>query len=224
MGNDFHGNIQKAVNMLELYSINLERHGPAITVKVRYGEGKKVYIDFVPGVKMGNKVVVPKPHKRIQENLHVRHDGDENRLWRQSFSEEDCTFISEKLLPECCYLKVLKIFKAVRLNVPSQFGMLSSYVYKTILMHMIRSSRFDATRRWAHDNLEDRFIEFLDTLQGCLSVGRLPHYFNSDINLLEDFSDQSCENLQGYITHRLGEREITRMLLKLRGYSGIRAR
>ncbi len=222
LGNDFHGKIQRAVNMLELYSINLERHGPAITLKVRYGEGKKVYIDFVPGVKMGSKVVVPKPHKRVPEYAppHIRHAGDESRLWRQSFSEEECTLISENLPPECCYLKVLKIFKAVRLNAPSQFGMLSSYVYKTVLMHMIRSSRLDATRRWAYDNLEERFIEFLDALQQYLSDGRLPHFFNSDINLLEDFSDQSCENLQRYIKYRVGEKEITEML-KLRGYSGI---
>ena len=241
----FQGKIQKAVNRVikmpwfralfigetpktakDKYNISLETHGPAITVKAFYGEGKTVHIDFVPSVEINKIIVVPKPHKVVQEHLPPdMNTGEENRLWRESFSEEEYTFLTHCLPPSFCHLEVLKVFKVIRHNVPSQFGMFSSYVYKTVLMHMIgrKADKTENGRRhlehyWNPGNLEERLIEFLDTLQGYLSDGRMPHFFNHEINLLEDFSPTSCENLQRYIKHRLGEAQILE-LLERRGYS-----
>ena len=218
----FQGKIQRAVNNLRMYKIALETHGPAITVKVCYGEGKTVHIDFVPSVEVNKKIVVPKPYKHdrlVKEHAPPNMDtGAESRLWRQSFSDEEYAFLSGRLPPSCCHLEVLKIFKAIRLNFQSQFGMFSSYVYKTVLMHMIWD-KSDKTQ-WGQNYLEERFIEFLETLQGYLSKRHLPHFYKPEINLLEDFSPNSCDNLAGYIDHRLGEKELVKMLER-RMYSGI---
>ncbi len=214
----FYGEVQRALNGFQKYFTTLESHGPAITLKVRYDEGRVLYIDFVPGVAIGGILLVPKPHKQVQ--LHEKTFNEYNRFWRQSFSNEEFDFLNGYLPSWYCHLTVLKIVKAIRLNCKSQFGMFSSYIYKTLLMHMLRNTSEEDMEEWEPEYLLERFVDYLKRLQSCLSDKYLPHYFLPGVNLLDEVSPATCENLYGYIDKRL-RKGLLGDLLK-REYTGIR--
>ncbi len=210
-----YGKVQKALNGFQKYFTTLESHGPAITLKVRYDEGRVLYIDFVPSVAIGGILLVPKPHKQV--HLHEKTVNEYTRFWRQSFSDEEFDHLTRKLPSWYCHLTVLKIVKAIRLNFMPQFGMFSSYVYKTVLMHMLSDTRQDD---WHPTYVKERFEDFLERLRDCLRDHKLQHFFLPGVNLLDEFSPISCSNLGDFIHVRLRKGKLPGLLLT-RDYSGI---
>ena len=190
----FIGLIQKGINRLgstSEYVIRLRKSGPAITLDVTYDGHKRLSIDLVPAVSAGGVCVVAKEHPSA---LQLFCDPDFKNLWRRSYSEEEKDKLRKMDLYGGCRLKCLRIVKAIRLNHHQQFGMLPSYVYKTLLFHLV-----DMEDEWHQEALAERVINMFETLKECLRCGRLDHYFDHDVNLFGGCSSASLNDLACYI-------------------------
>ena len=208
----FIGLIQKGINRQEStseYEIRLRKSGPAITLDVRYDGYKHLSIDLVPAVSVGGVCVVAKNHPRALQSFS---DTDFQNLWRRSYSEEEKDKLRKMDLQDGgCRLKCLRIVKAIRLNHRQQFGMLPSYVYKTLLFHLV-----DMEDEWHQEALAERIIDMFKTLEGYLKSGNLDHYFDPHVNLLEGCSPTSLNDLACYIARIVGRNDWSR-LLQVRG-------
>ena len=189
--NYFQSNIQRAINGITQYEIKSGKKGPSILLEVTYDGGKKTSIDFVPVMVVEEKQVVAKPHP---EFLHSGNK-DFEKYWRESFSVKEFQVMAS-LPSDACHKKCLKIVKGARLNNPSQMGMLNSYIYKTMLLHMLESTDEE---EWQEGCLSERFVDFLDLLHSHLRKGHLPHRFNPEVNLLDQYSPAAIEVVKNYL-------------------------
>ncbi len=207
---DFQAVVQNALNNTARYELTVHRQGPAIKLHVQYGTDQTLDIDLVPTLEIEKTSLVAKPHR----NLLGTQDSDPTHalLWRQSYSSEEHDLLASA---PSNYRQVLKIIKAVRLNVP-QFGKFSSYVYKMILMDMVKKDKM------AHqsDSLRECFLKFLKDSELFFSKKKLPHVFNDQINVLEEYSPIPCDDLRLYISNLLKSGDFYK-LLEERNYTGV---
>ena len=204
----FQGKMQKAINRIPHYDITSGNKGPAVLLDVTYDRYRKTSIDFVPVLNVENIQVVAKPHPKYLQKKEQSYE----RYWRESFSMKERRIIAD-MPARACHRKCLKIMKAVRLNHFSQFGMLSSYVYKTILLHMLAKTSQDD---WDEDCLEERCKQFFEELQECVEQGSLRHYFDPKVNLLEQFGSQPLLDVNYYLA-RIIRKGSYKDLLSTRG-------
>lgn len=165
-------------------------------------EFKKFSINFVPAVRIGTRDFVGEmpDAEKLSGPFH----------WRESFNPLETQRMNQLSANVSGHRVILKIFKAIRLNFPLQFGLLSSYHYKTILLHLMdfQTNASD----WETSAISERFIDFLIELGSCLKDRNLPHYFVKQCNLLERMSPDTSEKLAHFVNQIVGHHDISSLL------------
>ncbi len=210
----FQGIVQDALNGYSHNKVQISGSNRGIMIHVQYTPTDSLWIGLRPAVVLDDKLVTAQPHHDLYSDDPV--ESDYATLWRESFSVREFDYMTHSLPPSSCHRTLLRIFKAIRLNFPHEFGVFSSYIYKTVLMHMIESGEADM---WKEECLQECIVDFLDNLQGYLLKKNLPHFFNAEINLLDEHSQATCDNVRKFIRHIMGENQL-RTLLERREYHG----
>jgi len=219
----FHGAFEKIVNSSrsrlsnQNIQMSLRTQGPSMQIDVKFGlrAEKKMSIDFIPTMVIDDDWFVPKPYKTCQKpESQLQNISWQGDLWRWSYSRQEMNEISQfggqgGQIGCDGHRKVLMIIKAIRLNHHSEFGIFSSYHYKTVLLHLLNERA--CPENWSDDKLADRFKDFLNALGNFLKMKRLPHYFDCSVNLLEGVSQTKLNHLQGYL-ERLEEKDFQLLL------------
>lgn len=176
-------------------------HETRLTVDV-CREFKKFSINFIPALRIGTREFVAE--KPDVEKLSGPFQ------WRESFNLLETQRMNQLSGNASGHKVILKIFKAIRLNFPLQFGLLSSYHYKTVLLHLMdfQTNASD----WETSAISERFIDFLIDLGSCLKDRNLPHYFVKQCNLLEGLSPDTTEKLAHFVNQIVGHHDISSLL------------
>ncbi|ELU10280.1 hypothetical protein CAPTEDRAFT_201257 [Capitella teleta] len=199
----YQGLLQRYVNQQRnRYGIKLKTGGPALTLIVTYSGGKKVSVDLVPCVEIGEKTVVAKPHPSMRYPDDDPHP-DSTVLWRRSYS----TMEQEQLsMHYDGFTKCLMIMKSLRVN-HDQLAMISSYALKSAFLHWRETNR---SAKWDDGALLVNFREFSNFLCAMARKKKIYPFFesNPNANLLKRFSPIALSNLWNFIernlvTHRL---------------------
>jgi len=132
------------------------------------------------------------------------------RLWKESFVRQEKWSIDRFDSSICGHLIVLKILKAIRLNHRDHFGAISSYHLKIVLFHVLED--LPESCDWDEDAVGERLIDLLMKLVDVLSKHHLPHYFEQNINLLQDVPLETCNSLAKFIEKKLAHNDIASLL------------
>lgn len=204
----FQSCMQKAFNdRADRFTVS--NQGPAWTIVYRPpNNANTIHMDFVPTIEVGGHHLVAKPHPLFQKK------GDERfrYLWRESFSGREMQlFKSLQEQRSACQLACLQIMKAIRHNFPAEFGRLSSFIYKTVLLNMM--SDYDS-EDWSEDNLAEQFIDYLLTLSKSLHNGELYHYYVPELNLFAGSTEPQLRDLANFLDRKVRNNKVADLLLK----------
>ncbi|CAH1788517.1 unnamed protein product [Owenia fusiformis] len=197
------------------YEINVRQGGPAVTLNVVYGSDRReLCIDFVPAIDLRpigmptNALVVAKPPPKVLRGADVES------LWLQSYCREEKERMNKiDQADNGCRKKCVKILKTIRLH-NSQMGVLSSYVFKSILLKVCKDRKAE---HWGSDSLADRFIDLLKELHSCLKTKNLPSQFNSKVNILASLEDPAIRNIETYLAKVIHKESYVNDLLTCSG-------
>jgi len=200
-------------------AVEVSRLGSSLRLVVGYFDEAamtdcKLFINLRPAIIYEGKCLVP-TEACTSINPTPENGGKE---WRLSHVEEEDRLMDRYGPSIDTHRAVLKIFKAIRLNFPQEFGVLSSYHYKTILLHLLDDQSDE--NEWCDSVLSERFIDFLVELGSCCKEKLLMNFFERDVNLLENVPLESLQNLSQFINKILGRNDFT-SLLEERNYGRI---
>ncbi|XP_015215102.1 mitochondrial dynamics protein MID51 [Lepisosteus oculatus] len=155
-----------------------------LTLEVQYEVDRRLFVDFLPLVVIGDAVtLVAKPHRQAE-----RYEN----LWRQSFrAAETARLRGLDQEDGGCRGLCLKVAKAVCKLTPSLHRLSSAQLTNAILLLSEREGD------WAQDALADRFLQLLRELVGHLEAGRLPCALAPNVNLLSELTPEEVDEL-GY--------------------------
>ncbi|XP_033108718.1 cyclic GMP-AMP synthase-like [Anneissia japonica] len=213
--------VQRAVNSMSdrNFSINLRPTGPAITLHVVYDHGKELSIDIVPCLQLnGRSFVAKSPPNSLRNTKSNVYD----RMWRESFSEQEKAIITQIDGMNECRRDCLKILKTIqKKRGVSQLGMLSSYHLKTCLLHLNNDRPH---LRWHQNDLADRFKDLVNKLMEFLENRNMPSFFCRSVNLFDRYDTDSLKNILGWLRRAIrSDESIINQLLheSYRSESGI---
>ncbi|KAG7460099.1 hypothetical protein MATL_G00217570 [Megalops atlanticus] len=155
-----------------------------LTLEVQYEKERRLYVDFLPLLAMGDGVsLIAKPHRWAE-----RHEN----LWRQSFRVAETARLRALDQEDGgCRCLCLKVAKAVcKLN-PALSRLTASQLTNALLLLS------EAEGDWTQDALADRFLQLLRALVGHLEAGRLPCALCPKVNLFCELTPQEVDEL-GY--------------------------
>ena len=168
-----------------------------------YGAGHdQVTVKFVPFVIIDGHLFLP-AHSAEQPDIV-------GRLWRESFVRQEKWSIDRFDASVCGHVVVLKVLKAIRLNHREQFGAVSSYHLKIALFHVLED--LPDSGDWQQNAVGERLIDLLMKLTEVLSERCLPHYFEHNVNLLQEVPPETCNNLAKFIERKLAHNDIACLL------------
>lgn len=167
-------------------------HGPALQLDFKKpGKDKLWYsVDVVPSIEIpssgtGKNRFVAKPFK---SDLETEQDIIP-KAWRKSYSLEEKELLMNIDRGNGCRKQCLRILKSIR-DREASLNYLHSYVLKTVIFRNVQKGSVF----WNQDNLGICVMSMLRKLCEALENKQLPHYFQSDINLLSDFPPKSLKN------------------------------
>ena len=214
----FQGLIQRSINDISSnfrYNMRVGRVGPAITIWIDHPVIGNISMDLVPLIYIDGFELVAKPHPKLRnKRMHSHFDYGSKSLfnrvceerdefaqfWIRSFAREERTYINQGFydgFPQnSCHKKCLQIIKAIKENHRAELGMLRSYIFKTIFLHMLRDLDKED---WEGDKLEERFKDFVKRLRGHLMTKRLPHFFVMELNLLRELESITLYNAMRFL-------------------------
>lgn len=201
---------QFVLNHYLKYSISVSSHNPT-ALNVLYDKGQHMLVDLVPVVNIDGQDLMAQPPPLVQKKT----GGKELLLWMKSYSAQEAKKIASITK---CQRKCLMIMKAVRLNNPEKFGPVSSYVLKSILLHLAekKSGGNDANGNQLHDRkvLVHQLQRFLQEMINVLGRGHLQPYFEEDprCNLLEVYDRERLMILRNFLWDKKNRREIHTLL------------
>jgi len=177
----FYSLVTKAVNNFSAPNVNIfvRAHGPAVQLDiVKKGTNEKLLsadlvLCFCFQVGPDVSYYVAKPYT------------GRDLLWRQSFSLQEKEILQYMDRDGGCRHELLRIVKTIVNREPTSLGRLESYHLKTAFMHYMKKvgqGSFDKNALAKH------FRGFVGTLQSYLERGNLPHYWLSNVNLLENIN------------------------------------
>lgn len=208
----FYGLVNKAVNNFSDPNVNIfvRAHGPAVQLDiVKKGTNEKLLsadlvlcFCFPIGPDMSYYVAKPYTGRRQVSNRDL--------LWRQSFSLQEKGILQYMDRDGGCRHELLRIVKTIVNREPTSLGRLESYHLKTAFMHYMKKvgqGSFDKNALAKH------FLGFVGMLQSYLERGNLPHYWLSDVNLLEDINPMVIKNMADRLRRILNsEAEMNKIL------------
>lgn len=198
----FQSHVRRAVNAIKPkpphseVRLDVRNHGPAVQVDIikKGSEEMLLSVDLVPSFHVGDSWYVPKPFEG------KRYVSRNELLWRKTFSPEE-----KRLLKHMdsenqggCKHELLRIVKTV-VKRPVTSLPLDSYHLKTAFMHYIKRGDLN----WVKDALGENFIGFLKELQIRMASRNLPHRWLSDVNVLDDFKEQTVQLMENRLRNIL---------------------
>jgi len=172
-----------------------------------YADGcNKVTINFVPFIIIDSHLFLPSAHPT---SCDEQSDNDVG-LWVESFARQEKWSIDRFEQSVCGHLIVLRILKAIRLNHREQFGAVSSYHLKLVLFHVLED--LPDSCDWDKNVVGERLIDVLTRLTEVLRERQLPHYFEQNVNTLQDVPVETCHNLAKFLEKKLAHNDITSLL------------
>ena len=190
------------------YKINISERDGRVLVSVNYGKGEMVYLNMYPSAQFNTAEeedvdVVPSSLPWWLKNN--KNQEQDLLFWRRSYGQREYGILMHANIPSQC----LQIMKSIRMNDP-QLTMLDTYIYKTVLFHLMESED-----EWHEAALAERFLDFLKLLETYLQSKHLPHYFEPQVNLLEGIDEPFLQGLLQYIGKILGQEQL-KILLQYR--------
>lgn len=162
---------------------------------------QKFTIHVVPALRVGQRCFTAEMHLGAEcKTLY----------WRELFFDQELNALSRFGSFVIGHKVILKIFKTIHLNFPLQFGLLTSYHYKTILLRIMDDQA--AAEDWDVSHISERFIDFLIELGHCLKEKNLPHYFQGGRNLFDQISPEQLQSLAHFINRIVGHHNIESLL------------
>ena len=190
---EFCGTLQKLINNHGVMSrlVKLRYHGPAVQMDVYREETDKrrdnvwysvdVVLSYEVKLQRRKRIFVAKP---------LKSDERESRPWRLSYSLEEKALFDGMDRDNGCRKKILRILKVWRNREPGMY-LLTSYHLKTALFHEMTE-----VRNWSQSELGPRLIGVLRRLYRALQDGYQPHYFDPQINLLDNIPQMTVANIR----------------------------
>ena len=139
-----------------------------------------------PSREMVNQIIgggchlVPKPCATDQHGL----------TWRISFSKAEIEL--SKLIPENARMCLLGLKTIVKDHLSPISKRLSSYILKTVLLHVLERN---GTEIWESELVDDLFDLLMQNLMISIHQKQLQHFWIPTINLFEDFSDKEISKV-----------------------------
>ncbi|XP_038612660.1 mitochondrial dynamics protein MID51 [Tachyglossus aculeatus] len=171
-----------AIGSLLDYVIRPAPPPAALTLEVQYEPARRLLIDFLPSVTLGDVVLVARPHRL------ARHDT----LWRLSLRPAETARLRALDQGDAgCRCLCLRILKAICKSTPA-LGRLTASQLTNVILHLARDEP-----DWAPEALADRFLQALRALVGYLEAGVLPSALNPKVNLFSELTPEEIDEL-GY--------------------------
>ncbi|XP_060135805.1 mitochondrial dynamics protein MIEF1 [Zootoca vivipara] len=165
----------------------------SLTLEVQYERDRRLFIDFLPSVTLGDTVLVAKPHRLAQYD----------NLWRLSLRPAETARL--RALDQAdsgCRSLCLKILKAIcKLN--PALSHLSASQLTNVILHLTQEET-----DWSQDLLADRFLQALKGLIGYLEAGVLPSALNPKVNLFSELTPEEVDELGYTLYCSLSEPEV----------------
>ncbi|XP_069475190.1 inositol 1,4,5-trisphosphate receptor-interacting protein-like 1 [Ambystoma mexicanum] len=157
---------------------------PSSTCKLRleYKSGRVLHINMIPAVRRSNSsVFLVRPALETADVSGV--------YWMESFALYECQFLRlmRRFLPEnSCHLKCLSIIAHLKEKPPPPGNAaLTSYHFKTALMHLLTTRSLDA---WRQERIAQRTQDMLRYLGRGLSEKRLYHFIIGNAALPQEIT------------------------------------
>jgi len=178
----------------------------AITLTVNINSYDRVSVNFVPFIIASSHLYLPvaSPSWCSGETDNIAS------LWMESYIRQEKWSIDRFDPSVCGHLIVLRILKSIRLNHREQFGAVSSYHLKLLLFHVLEDLPDSAD--WQRNAVGERLIDLLTKLVEVLHEHGMPHYFEQDVNTLEDVPTETCQNLAKFLEKKLAHNDIVSLL------------
>ncbi|KAM5148608.1 mitochondrial dynamics protein MIEF1 [Mantella aurantiaca] len=165
----------------------------SLILEVQYEDDRKLFIDFLPLVALGERLAVAKSHR-------LERYGN---MWRLSQrGAETAALIGRDQQDSGCRCLCLKILKAIcRYNLP--LSHLTASHLTNILLHICEKEE-----DWTQGSLADRFLQSLRETVGYLEKGELPSALDTKVNLFSELTPDEVDEMGYFLYCSLSEPEI----------------
>ncbi|KFP26614.1 Mitochondrial dynamic protein MID51, partial [Colius striatus] len=182
-----------AIGILLDYVIRPAAPPADLTLEVQYDPDRRLFIDFLPSLTLGDVVLVAKPHRL------ARNDN----LWRLSLRPAETARLRALDQGDSgCRCLCLKILKAVCKSNPA-LGHLTASQLTNVILHLSQEES-----DWSQDMLADRFLQALKGLIRYLEAGVLPSALNPKVNLFSELTPEEVDELGYTLYSSLSEPEV----------------
>ncbi|XP_075039019.1 mitochondrial dynamics protein MIEF1 [Mixophyes fleayi] len=165
----------------------------SLILEVQYEEDRRLFIDFLPLVALGERAAVAKAHRLPRYG----------NMWRLSQrGAETAALIGRDQHDSGCRCLCLKILKAIcRYNLP--LSHLAASHLTNILLHICEKED-----DWSQEALADRFIQALKETVGHLERGDLPSALDPKVNLFSELTPDEVDEMGYFLYCSLSEPDI----------------
>ncbi|XP_073448655.1 mitochondrial dynamics protein MIEF1 [Aquarana catesbeiana] len=165
----------------------------SLILEVQYEDDRKLFIDFLPLVVLGEHLAVAKSHRLEQYG----------NMWRLSQrGAETAALIGRDQQDSGCRCLCLKILKAIcRYNLP--LSHLTASHLTNILLHICEKDN-----DWTQGSLADRFLQALRETVGYLEKGELPSALDLKVNLFSELTPDEVDEMGYFLYCSLSEPEV----------------
>jgi len=198
--------VQKCAEGVSGYHCLTSENVTSVSVAAYVDGCDKVTVNFVPFVIIENRLFLPAARPAWLSEQSDSLVG----LWMESFVRQEKWSIDRFDSSVSGHLIVLKILKAIRLNHLDQFGVLSSYHLKLLLFHVLED--LPDSCDWDRNAVGERLIDLMTKLAEVLREQHMPHYFEQNVNILQDVPLETCHGLAKFLEKKLAYNDITSLL------------
>ncbi|XP_040215440.1 mitochondrial dynamics protein MID51 [Rana temporaria] len=165
----------------------------SLILEVQYEDDRKLFIDFLPLVVLGEHLAVAKSHR-------LERYGN---MWRLSQrGAETAALIGRDQQDSGCRCLCLKILKSLcRYNLP--LSHLTASHLTNILLHICETDN-----DWTQGSLADRFLQALRETVGYLEKGELPSALDPKVNLFSELTPDEVDEMGYFLYCSLSEPEV----------------
>ncbi|XP_033634489.1 cyclic GMP-AMP synthase-like [Asterias rubens] len=176
-------------------------------------ENTAVTIEIIPGIVLGKKSADTRRLFIAKDFCGKEVSATDDPVWTQvSYESERALLLKVNRADGSCRARALKIFKTLR-SKDDTLAHLTSYQMKHALLHLC-DEQVDQSR-WQRRTIEHCFAEILCKLTDFISRRELPHFFVSNLNLLEDIPERTLAKVESRLrVLSKREKELGRLLSK----------
>ncbi|KAM4651532.1 mitochondrial dynamics protein MIEF1 [Discoglossus pictus] len=165
----------------------------SLILEVQYEEDRRLFIDFLPVVALGQRAAVAKSHRLPRFS----------NMWRLSQrGAETAALIGRDQQDSGCRCLCLKILKAIcRYNPP--IAHITASHLTNILLHTCEKES-----DWSQGALADRFLQAIRETVGYLEKGELPSALDPKVNLFSELTAEEVDEMGYFLYSSLSDPEV----------------